>query len=68
MKRLAIYLLGVILLSTLALGILSLLTTDADAAPCDKCHLVRDPIDHVWYCIGSPVDCCCSVQIDPPVG
>ncbi|UCH97350.1 MAG: hypothetical protein JSV88_11005 [Candidatus Aminicenantes bacterium] len=66
MKRLAIYLLGVILLSSLALGILSLVTTDADAAPCAKCHLVWDQIDKVWWCIGSPQDCCCSA-IKPPV-
>ncbi len=68
MKRLAIYLLGVILLSSLALGILSLVTTDVDAAPCEKCHLVWDQVDGVWWCIGSSQDCCCSVQMKPPVG
>jgi len=26
------------------------------------CHLVHDPVDDFWYCLGSPQNCCCDFK------
>lgn len=65
MKKLILLLLGIILISTLSLGVFTLVSQDVEAAPCDKCHFVWDNVDKVMWCIGSPTQCCCSM-IPPP--
>lgn len=65
MKKTIVFLLGLFLVVSLFIGVFTLISPDADAAPCPKCHLVWDNVDKVMWCIGSPLNCCCSMV--PPV-
>lgn len=45
--------LGIVMNTSIALGVPS--------CPGGKiCHLVYDPKDNFWYCLGSPENCCCD--------
>lgn len=72
MKRLRFFVLSLLILPLLTLADLyslskvhSLLQTESVEAqggecPNGVCHLVYDPIDDFWYCVGSAMNCCCD--------
>ena len=65
MKTLSVFILGMILLISLCLGIMTLVISDAKAAN-EQCHEVYDVIEGEWWCIGAAVNCDCSTEIRQP--
>lgn len=60
MKRFILTALCLVFLLSMILGFVNLVYNETEAVPCQKCHLVWDDVDKVWWCLGSPVDCCCT--------
>jgi hypothetical protein len=60
MKRLVFFILSAVFLFSLTLGIVNIISQDVDAFPCEKCHLVWDTVDKMFYCVGSASNCCCD--------
>jgi hypothetical protein len=59
-KIFAVALISVLTIS-LAIGLVTLVSTDLSSNPCPEiCHFVWDGTDQIWYCIGSANNCCCS--------
>jgi hypothetical protein len=61
MKKITKIFLLTIFSVSLFLGIVGIVTEDLQSEQCpEKCHLVYDTIDKMFYCVGSPLDCCCD--------
>lgn len=68
MKKLVVPILGLILLSTLTLGIITLTSQEADSLVCiDVCHVYYDSIEQKFFCMGYPSNCCCLWIPLPPL-
>lgn len=49
--------------SPLLIGTLIIISSPSYGIKCiEYCHLLYDPIDQIYYCIGSEIDCCCKVE------
>ncbi|MEW6456712.1 MAG: hypothetical protein AB1410_08390 [Acidobacteriota bacterium] len=61
-KKLIFSFLLLIFAFSLVIGILLAISTQVSAVKCPGgiCHLVYDPVDNFFYCLGSPSNCCCD--------
>jgi len=62
MKRSLSFILLIIFSVAIILGIFQLVSQQSDAAT-KKCHLIWDAVDKVWWCLGSPIDCVCTILV-----